>query len=141
MPGEFSVGKIKPNEKRNWAVMVYLAGDNNLSEEMVWSLQEMKDLHVTVVPKAVTIGAGNRTQNQHDYDIDGAVQKKLSQADNEEIDTLMTLVDEIADHFRFKRLDSAVWTKTENNPVFIQDHLDQLRQFTSVLTLTFRVFR
>jgi hypothetical protein len=25
-----------------WAVLVYLAGDNNLSEEMVWSLQEMK---------------------------------------------------------------------------------------------------
>jgi len=31
-----------PDEKRPWTFAVYLAGDNNLSEEMVWSLQEMK---------------------------------------------------------------------------------------------------
>jgi hypothetical protein len=29
-------------DEKNWAVLVYLAGDNNLSEEMVWALQEMK---------------------------------------------------------------------------------------------------
>jgi hypothetical protein len=29
-------------EEKTWAVLVYLAGDNNLSEEMVWALQEMK---------------------------------------------------------------------------------------------------
>ena len=29
-------------EKRRFAFVVYLAGDNNLSEEMVWSLQEMR---------------------------------------------------------------------------------------------------
>ena len=46
--------------------------------------------------------------------------------------------------FRFKRLDSfpnAVWVKTENAPVYAVEHLDQLAQFTSVLTLTFRVIR
>jgi hypothetical protein len=31
-----------PDEKRRFSFAVYLAGDNNLSEEMVWSLQEMK---------------------------------------------------------------------------------------------------
>ena len=30
-----------PGEKRRFSFVVYLAGDNNLSEEMVWSLQEM----------------------------------------------------------------------------------------------------
>jgi hypothetical protein len=30
-----------PSKKR-WTLLVYLAGDNNLTEEMVWSLQEMK---------------------------------------------------------------------------------------------------
>jgi hypothetical protein len=29
------------NQKKGWNVMVYLAGDNNLSEEMVWALTEM----------------------------------------------------------------------------------------------------
>ena len=72
----------------------------------------MKDLHVTVVPKGVTILPGSRSQNQHDVAIDVAVQKKLDKADNTEIDALMGLVDEIADRFRLKRLDSypgAVW--------------------------------
>ena len=56
----------------------------------------------------------------------------------------MGLVDEIADHFRMKRLDSlraAVWVKTENEPLYAQEHMDQLRQFTSVLTFTFRMMR
>ena len=31
-----------PDEKKRFTFAVYLAGDNNLSEEMVWSLQEMR---------------------------------------------------------------------------------------------------
>jgi hypothetical protein len=30
------------SRKKPWTLLVYLAGDNNLTEEMVWSLQEMK---------------------------------------------------------------------------------------------------
>ena len=109
-----------------------------------FDLAEMKDLHVTVVPKGVTILPGSRSQNQHDLAIDVAVQKKLEKADNTEIDALMGLVDEIADRFRLKRLDSypnAVWLKTEQQPIYSQEHLDQMRQFTSVLTFTFRMVR
>ena len=107
-----------------------------------YDLAEMKDLHVTVVPKGVTILPGSRSQNQHDVAIDVAVQKKLEKTDNTEIDALMGLVDEIAGRFRLKRLDSypnAVWLKTEQQPIYSQEHLDQMRQFTSVLTFTFRV--
>jgi hypothetical protein len=110
----------------------------------IYDLQDMKNLHVTVVPKGVVIQPGGRAHNQHDYQIDVAVQKKLSTGDNEEIDPLLTLVDEIADHFRFKRLDSfpnAMWVKTENAPVYAVEHLDRFRQFTSVVTLTFRMMR
>ncbi len=110
----------------------------------VFELPEMKDLHVTVVPRDVAIAPSARSHNQHDYAIDVAVQKKLTDADNAEIDPLVSLVDEIADHFRFKRLPAyseAMWVKTEYKPVYAQEHLEQLRQFTSVLTLTFRVLR
>ncbi len=109
-----------------------------------FDLAQMKDLHVTVVPKAVTILPASRAQNQHDVAIDVAVQKKVDKTDNTEIDALMGLVDEIADRFRLKRLDSypgAVWSKTEQQPIYSQEHLDQMRQFTSVLTFTFRVVR
>ena len=112
-----------------------------------FDLAEMKDLHVTVVPKGVVILPGTRAHNQHDFQIDVAVQKKLATGADEEIDALMTLVDEIADHFRMKRLEgfegfpSAVWTKTEHAPIYAQEHLEQLGQFTSVMTLTFQVMR
>lgn len=110
----------------------------------VFELSDLKSVRVTVVPKGVTIIPGGRSHNQHDYAIDVAVQKKLDAADNAEIDPLVTLVDEIADFFRLKRLESypgAIWLKTENEPVYSQEHLDQLRQFTGLLTFTFRVMR
>ena len=109
-----------------------------------FDLTDMQQLQVTVVPKGVTTLPGGRAHSQHDYAIDVAVQQKLETTDNVEIDDLLTLVDEIADHFRFKRLGSypdAMWLKTENEPVYAQEHLQELRQLTSILTFTFRVVR
>jgi hypothetical protein len=56
----------------------------------------------------------------------------------------MALVEEIADFFRLRRLTSypdAIWVRTDNVPVYAPEHLEEFRQFTSVLTLTFRVVR
>lgn len=109
-----------------------------------FDLEDMQTLRVTVVPKSVTTQPGDRSRNQHDYAIDVAVQKKLDTADNAEIDALMTLTEEIGDHLRFRRLSGfpeAMWIKTENEPIYSQEHMQEMRQFTSVLTLTFRVMR
>jgi hypothetical protein len=110
----------------------------------LFELKEMKDLHVSVVPGGVTTVTLGRGRAQHDYRIDVAVQKKFKKGDAAEIDPLMALVEEIADHFRFKRLDghpTAVWVKTENAPVYAQEHMAEMWQFTSVLTFTFRVMK
>jgi hypothetical protein len=104
----------------------------------------MNELRVSVVPKAVVVSPLDRSRNTHDAQIDLAVQKKFATGDAAEIDPLMALVEEIADHFRLRRLDSfpaAHWIKTEHKPIYAQDHWEELRQFTSVLTLTFRVIR
>lgn len=109
-----------------------------------FELADMQSLHVTVVPKSVATDAAARTQNQQDYAIDVAVQQKLTSTANAPIDALVTLVEELADHFRFRRLQNypdAIWLKTEQQPVYAPEHLEQLRQFTSLLTLTFRVIR
>jgi hypothetical protein len=109
-----------------------------------FELQEMNELRVSVVPKAVVVSPLDRSRNTHDAQIDLAVQKKFATGDAAEIDPLMALVEEIADHFRLRRLDSfpaAHWIKTEHKPIYAQDHWEELRQFTSVLTLTFRVIR
>jgi len=109
----------------------------------LYNLPQLKTLTVTVVPKGTTIETKARNASQHDVDIDIAIQQKLANTETDTIDPLMTLVEEIADHFRFKRLSSpsAIWIRTENEPVFAQEHLDQYRVFTSVLTLTFRLLR
>jgi len=106
----------------------------------VFELQDMKDLRVTVVPKAVELTIAGRGLAQSDVQIDIGVQKKLTDTDDAEIDALMDLVQEIADFLRATgRFGDAAWIKTDNAPIYSQEHLGELRQFTSVLTLTLRV--
>ncbi len=106
----------------------------------VFDLKDMTDLHVTVVPKGVELTTAGRGLAQSDVQIDIGVQKKLAVGDNAEIDALMPLVQEIAEFIRATgRFGDATWVKTENTPIYSQEHLAELRQFTSVLTLTLRV--
>ena len=109
-----------------------------------FDLAEMQDLHVTVVPKGIETSIASRSSVQCDVSVDVAVQKKLQTEDADEIDPLMNLVEEIADFFRGRKLSQyprASWIATANEPVYSPGHLEELRQFTSVLTVTFRVMR
>ena len=109
-----------------------------------FDLPEMKTLHVTVVPKGVALGTSDRSRGQGDYSIDVAVQKRFTSDANTELDPLTTLVEEIADHFRSRRLagyPSAAWLKTDLAVLYAPEHMAGLRQFTSVLTITYRVVR
>ena len=106
----------------------------------VFDLKDMKDLHVTVVPRGTEMSTAGRAIAQSDVQIDIAVQKKLTVADAAEIDALMGLVQEIAEFVRTTgRFGPSSWVKTENVPIYSAEHLAELRQFTSVLTLTLRV--
>ena len=105
----------------------------------------MKDLHVSVVPRGVELSIASRSLLQHDVQIDVAVQKKLpadTSNDQAVTDELMGLVQEIADFLRnVGHFGDAQWVKTENKPVYSSEHLEQLRQFSSVLILTLRMLR
>jgi len=108
-----------------------------------FELPDMETLHVTVVPRGISSTSLDRSRDTFSYEIDLAVQKKTDMAPAT-LDALMSLVEEIADHFRAGPLASfpgARCMDVKNAPVFSQEHLDELRQFTSVLTLTFRVVR
>jgi hypothetical protein len=109
-----------------------------------YDLAEMAALHVTVVPKGAEIAAVSRSGVQYDVSVDVAVQQHLENEDAAAIDPLMALVEEIADFFRTHRLapcPNVAWLRTENDPAWSPGHLEEYRQFTSVLTLTFRVVR
>jgi hypothetical protein len=105
-------------------------------------LSEMVDLHVTVVPKAETVESAGRGSGQYEYSLDVAVQKRCQ--DDTEIDGLLALAEEIGRFFCRRRLANvpeAIWIRTEHGHLYAPEHLAQLHQFTSVLTLTFRVIQ
>ena len=109
-----------------------------------FELTDMDTLHVTVVPQAVLEAREMKALVQYDLSIDVAIQQRFSDDTPVEIDPLMDLVQEIADFFRLRRLTAftdASWLRTERKTLFDPTHMDELRQFTSVLTLVFRVVR
>jgi hypothetical protein len=108
-----------------------------------FDVKQMQTLHVSVVPRGVSSKSLDRSRDSFEYQIDVAVQQKVDQA-NPPLDALVTLTEEIADHFRAGALASfpmARCVEVKNEPVYSPEHLTELGQFTSVLTFTFKVFR
>ena len=103
-----------------------------------FELKELQTLKVTVVPRSQVFQRATRTQTGREIEIDIGIQKKFSGDD--EAEPLLSLVEEIANHFDGKRLTtpSAICTKVVNEPIYAPEHIEQYRQFTSVLTLTFK---
>ncbi len=110
-------------------------------------LKDLRNLAVTVVPKAVSTSGGTRAMQQFDCEIDIAVQQRLPGVADESdaaVDPLMLIVEELVDFLSRRRLTAlpnVVPVKVENNPIYAVEHLDELRVFTSVITLTYRALR
>ena len=107
-----------------------------------FDLPDMGTLRVTVVPKEDEGGLDTRSSSAHEYAIDIGIQKKPEKIDNDNLDPLMLLAQEIADFFMFgKRPGKATAISPKVRVLYLQEHLQKLRQFTSVVTLTFRGWR
>jgi hypothetical protein len=105
-------------------------------------LEDAGTLRVTVVPKALAEEVASRAADQVDYVIDVGVRKKPSQGSNAELDLLVALVEEIRAFFRRRRLTAypgVMCVRTPVEPVFAPEHLREYGQFTSILSLTFRM--
>ena len=109
----------------------------------IYDLKSVSDLKVTVVPKGLVSSSLDRSRDNFDYQIDVGIQKK-TQNQIATIDSLMLLVEQISDYFRSNPLSSypgARFISVENTPIYAPDHLETMLQFTSVLTLTYRLVR
>lgn len=107
-----------------------------------FDLAEMNELKVTVVSKEDDGKLDTRSQSSHDYAIDIGIQKKPPGIENADLDPLMLLVQEIADDFLFgKQAAGATLIAPTVRILYLQEHLQKLRQFTSVVTLTFKGWR
>ena len=109
-----------------------------------FALPELADLQVTVVPKEQTIALHSRTATLHEIDLDIGIQQKVEPGDTAAIDALMNLTEEVLDHFRLQPLVGqpvVFWAATANRPIYAVEHLDELGQFTAIVTVTYKVAR
>ena len=110
-----------------------------------FTLEDLTDLRVSVVPRTVGIAAASRDSSVFECVVDVGIQRKLpAEGAEAEIDALLDLVEEIADHLRLKRLPDApeaAWAGISHEPLVSSESLEQHRVFTSVLSVTYRVRR
>lgn len=107
-----------------------------------YTLEDMDTLHVTVVPKDLTISSASRGGAWKDYRIDIAVQQRAQGLHTDTLDGLVQLTESISDYLRTAPLTAmpqAKATDVTHEPVYVPEHLDQLHQFTSVVTVTYRL--
>jgi hypothetical protein len=107
-----------------------------------FTLEELKDLRVSVVPRSTGITTASRDSSTFECAVDVGIQKKIGEEN--EIDGLLDLVEELADHLRLKRLPGApdaAWVGIAHEPVVSTEALNEHRAFTSVLAVTYRVRR
>jgi len=107
-----------------------------------FTLEDLKDLRVSVVPRTLQMSPVTRDSLAIEYVVDVGVQKKLPpDGADAVIDELLSLVEAVADHLRFQRLEGfpdAAWVGISNEPVVSSEALEQHRVFTSVLSVTYR---
>lgn len=107
-----------------------------------FDLPDLDELTVTVVPKEDEAKLDTRNQSTHEYSIDIGIQKKPATIANESLDPLMLLTQEIADCFLFNQQPAgATLLSPTIRILYLPEHLHKLRQFTAVITLTFRGWR
>lgn len=108
-----------------------------------FNLASAQELRVSVVPRSLTSKTLDRARDNFDYEIDVAIQQKVEPTISN-LDALLELVEEIADYLRKQPLAAfppARCIEVANAPLYAIEHLEEFRQFTSVLTLTYRLVR
>jgi hypothetical protein len=116
------------------------------SYQVKLDLGATKSLVVSVVTQSKQRERSSRISNEIQYTVAVAVQKKIDPADPAQGDELSYLVEEIADYLDnhwAMEIDGCRVSLTgdDSNPLWLQDHLLTLRQFTNVTTYTFTVER
>lgn len=107
----------------------------------VHDLGEMDVLRVTVVPTARSLATVSRAAIQAEHRIEVAVQQRIDPDDLPAVDALVALCGAIAEHLTgaaLPALPDVRWAKTEHTLLAAPEHLNELRQFTGLIAVTYR---
>ncbi len=106
-----------------------------------FDIGELENLKVSIVPTEKKMESLTRSADLAECEIDVGVQKKVSVDNEDEIVALIELTDEIARYMRGRKLrsqKSAVWLRSEIDPIYSPEHLAQHKCFTSLLRITYK---
>lgn len=111
----------------------------------VVTLDSLATLTVSVVPKSVEIVKGTRAKDYYTIAVDVAVQQKVNVDIPSTLDDLMQVVEEIVNRLKFQALADPMADAQPlgitNAPIYDPKHLQEMRVFTSLVTVTYRVLR
>lgn len=123
-------------------------GDHTFTATRAYDLfAELKIAGKTCVNVAVREESGevaSRESTEEEVSIDIVVRRKCDVDDLSILDGLMGLLKQIKDTFVATRLDTATFGEAwchgwERSPAYFQEHIQQYRQFTGLLTLKFSI--
>jgi hypothetical protein len=109
-------------------------------------LEDLEDLNVMVLGAARRCRPYSRAQSSYENDIDVGIRQRLGDGGEARLDALMALAEEIEAYMARRPLAAFAaghWTGSalRNDWPYWPEHLDQLRQVTVVLRLTYRVIK
>lgn len=105
----------------------------------LYSLQDMDVLHVTVVPRAssgVRLDRGKSVLEE--FSVDVGVQKRLPGLDSIQFAKMLELVEQIRDYVVVNPPTGFSVTGWTTDPIYDPQAAFELRQFTGVLTVTYK---
>lgn len=113
------------------------------------TLQEMDELHIDVVP-VMHSDCELETRGEVKYTtlVDIGVRKRFSpetqvngKLPQEDLDSLVKLTEKLHELFVMSRIDaySAAWSSTDSRTSYVRKHLRELRQFTGIVRVGWRV--
>jgi hypothetical protein len=104
---------------------------------------DLETLRVTIVPRTLEIERVSRCSLKYIVGIDVGIQRRIDGTPEDTVITLGNLVDEIATFLKDATLSnfpSAQCVGITNDPLYVPEHLQQKRTFTSVLNVKYALF-
>ena len=109
----------------------------------IFELSDLDSLQVSVIPRGREDTPLTRGTDQREVEIQVGVQKRVASLAASDVDPLVALTEEIADHLTRQHLgdsDEYRWLRTEFTAVYSPEDLREKRVYTGVVTATYRHF-